>query len=191
MLHRFSLIHRLGRLRAKLSLVRPVKRNIGLGAAIERPTLLHCAESAELDLDLLADHFRRGELFPLRRRLNLIAMLTLLDIVLRALVVLVILLLLLAVGRATVPLVAVLALVLLWALIAVLALLPPLLLRLRVVLAALYAVETAVVLVAIEFARAVVREHFSDVDFWFTLKVHDAIVCLVVHVQEDVHITEQ
>lgn len=65
-LHRFGLIHGLSRVLTKLSLVgrlSPIKRNVGLGAAIKRPTLLHCAESAELDLDLLADHFCRGELF--------------------------------------------------------------------------------------------------------------------------------
>jgi hypothetical protein len=120
-------------------------------------------------------------------------MLTFLDIILGALVVLVIiiLVLLLAINGATYARVAVFAVKFVLAVITVIALLLSTILLSCVALAALNPVESAIVLVTIEFARAVVRKHFSDVDFRFTLKMHDAIICLVVHIQEDVHITEQ
>ena len=52
-------------------------------------------------------------------------------------------------------------------------------------------VETAIILVAIEFPRPMFLENLPDVEPRSTLKMHNAVVCLVMHEHEHVHVTEE
>ena len=174
-LHSFGLVHGLlgGRL-PELPLacrISTIKRNISLGAALDRPTLLNSVEGAPFDLDLLSDHRRRRKLLALVRDL---------------------LLLLLATTTLT------LLVILLWPTIFLF-----LLIRASFFIFVLFTffsiprgilfipVETRIVLVTIEFAGAVVLENLPDVDLRSALEVHNAVVGLVMHIHEDVHVTEE
>ena len=157
-----------------------IKRNVSLDAAIDRPTLLDSVERAPCDLDLLSDHCRRRKLLALSVGCLLLPTST-------------ILLLWHSIfqNRVSIFFFALMITLLRTFFIFALMIIITVFLIVLGVLAFRRPVEAAIVLVTIEFAGAVALEHLPDVDLRFTLKVHNTVVSLVMHVHEHVHVTEK